>query len=66
MGKIIDEAEVQDELDRAARDARHGPRDIRAGRFVHADARGDRASATNRHRVAPSKATPRRNGKPNR
>lgn len=61
MGKIIDEAEVQDALDRAARDARHGPRDIRAGRFVHADARGDRASGTVKPRGEPPKATPHRN-----
>lgn len=38
MGKIIDVAGVQEALDRAARDARHGPRDIRAGRFVHREA----------------------------
>jgi hypothetical protein len=35
MGKIVDVREVQRELDRAARDARHGPAEVRAGRFVH-------------------------------
>jgi hypothetical protein len=34
MGKVIDVREVQDELNRAARDAKHGPADVRAGRFV--------------------------------
>ena len=34
MGKVIDVDEVQDELSRAARDAKHGSRDVRAGRFV--------------------------------
>jgi hypothetical protein len=34
MGKVIDVHEVQDELNRAARDAKHGPADVRAGRFV--------------------------------
>lgn len=44
MGKIIDVAEAQDALNRAARDAKHGPRDVRAGRFVHRDARDGRIS----------------------
>ena len=41
MGKVIDVHEVQDELNRAARDAKDGPADVRAGRFVArvADAR---------------------------
>ena len=39
MDTIIDVAEVQDALDRAARDARHGPVDVRAGRFIHASAK---------------------------
>jgi hypothetical protein len=42
MGRIIDVREVQRALDRAARDARHGPRDVRAGRFVHAMPGADR------------------------
>jgi hypothetical protein len=50
MGRIIDVREVQRELDRAARDARHGPAAVRAGRFVHADARGDRVPAAARQR----------------
>jgi hypothetical protein len=35
MDTIINVQEVQAELDRAARDARSGPADVRAGRFVH-------------------------------
>jgi hypothetical protein len=35
MDTIINVQEVQAELDRAARDARSGPVDVRAGRFVH-------------------------------
>jgi hypothetical protein len=42
MGKIVDVEEVQDALNRAARDAKHGPSDVRAGRFVHRDARDGR------------------------
>ena len=38
MGRIIDVAKVQEALDRAARNALHGPRDVRAGRFVAGDA----------------------------
>jgi hypothetical protein len=38
MDTILDIQEVQVELDKAARDARTGPPDIRAGRFVHEDA----------------------------
>ena len=38
MGRIIDTDEVQRELNRAARDASRGPADVRAGRFVHANA----------------------------
>lgn len=40
MGRIIDVDEVQGELERAAHDAKHGPIDIRAGRFVPGDATG--------------------------
>jgi hypothetical protein len=35
MGTMLDVCEVQAELDRAARDAKHGPADVRAGKFVH-------------------------------
>ncbi len=35
MDTIINVQEVQAELDRAARDARNGPANVRAGRFVH-------------------------------
>lgn len=54
MGKIIDVAEVQDELDRAARDARNGPPDVRAGRFVHGNARDGRLVAGKDKRPANS------------
>jgi hypothetical protein len=64
MGKIIDVREVQKELNRAARDARHGPADVRAGRFVHANDRGDEAAAKSTRRGPPSKAVPARNSKP--
>jgi hypothetical protein len=37
MTRIIDVSKVQDALDKAARDAVHGPRDVRAGRFVATD-----------------------------
>ena len=61
MGKIIDVREVQRELDRAARDARHGPAAVRAGRFVHSNVRGDRPVDPKRHRMpqVPSNAAPR-------
>jgi hypothetical protein len=64
MGKIIDVEEVQRELNRAARDARHGPPDVRAGRFVHGNARGDRTSGTSKPRTPTSKAPSLRNSKP--
>ena len=38
MARIIVVAKAQEALDRAARDALHGPRDVRAGRFVAGDA----------------------------
>ncbi len=38
MARIIDVAKAQEALDRAAHDAVHGPRDVRAGRFVAGDA----------------------------
>jgi hypothetical protein len=53
MRRIIDVREVQRELDRAARDARQGPAAVRAGRFVHPDARGDRLPAAAVERRAP-------------
>ncbi len=39
MGKIIDVDKAQQALDRAARNARSGSSDVRAGRFVLRDAR---------------------------
>jgi len=65
MGRIIDVREVQKELDRAARDAARGPRDVRAGRFVHGNGRGQ-ASATDTHLTSSNEASPRRNGRPAR
>lgn len=47
MGKIVNVREVQKALDRAARDARHGPVDVRAGRFVHGNASSDRLAPNN-------------------
>jgi Holliday junction resolvase-like predicted endonuclease len=38
MSTVLDVQEVQRELGRAARDAKNGPADIRAGRFVHGNA----------------------------
>ena len=38
MDTILNVHEVQDELDKAARDAKLGPADVRAGRFVHQNA----------------------------
>jgi hypothetical protein len=38
MTRIIDVSKVQEALDQAARDALHGSRDVRAGRFVAGDA----------------------------
>jgi hypothetical protein len=65
MAKIIDAEEVQRELNRAARDASRGPRDVRAGRFVHANAR-DEASGLNRHRGQTPKGPAPSNTKPAR
>jgi hypothetical protein len=60
MRKIINVREVQRELDRAARDAKLGPAAVRAGRFVHPDARGDRQPAAGGPRTphAPANARP--------
>ena len=49
MARIIDVDEVQKALDRAARNALHGSRDVRAGRFV---AGGASASPPTRSRLA--------------
>jgi hypothetical protein len=38
MARIIDVDKVQEALDRAADNALHGSRDVRAGRFVAGDA----------------------------
>ena len=45
MGKIIDVDKAQQALDRAARNARSGSADVRAGRFVLRDARSGRIVA---------------------
>jgi hypothetical protein len=37
MDTVLDVQEVQQQLDRAARDAKDGPADIRAGRFARAN-----------------------------
>ena len=58
MGKIIDVREVQKELDQAARDARHGPPDVRAGRFVHADARVAPTGGSKNGRAAAARSRP--------
>jgi hypothetical protein len=42
MGKIIDVDKAQEALDRAARRARSGSAEVRAGRFVLRDARRGR------------------------
>lgn len=44
MGKIIDVDKAQQALDRAARNARTGSDDVRAGRFVLSDARRGRTA----------------------
>jgi hypothetical protein len=49
MDTVLDIREVQQQLDRAARDAKDGPPDIRAGRFTH----GDAATATSEPGAAP-------------
>lgn len=38
MDTVLDVQEVQQQLDKAARDAMDGPADIRAGRFTHGSA----------------------------
>jgi hypothetical protein len=40
MSRIIDVDKAQEALDRAARNALYGSRDVRAGRFMAADATG--------------------------
>jgi hypothetical protein len=47
MGKIIDVEKAQQALDRAARNARSGPADVRAGRFVLRDASTGRFKVEN-------------------
>jgi hypothetical protein len=46
MDTVLDVQKVQKQLDRAARDAKHGPADIRAGRFVHGNAMTDQTFTT--------------------
>ena len=49
MDTVLDVQEVQQQLDRAARDAKDGPPDIRAGRFTH----GNAATVTSEPGAAP-------------
>lgn len=63
MGKIVDVREVQRELNRAARDARHGPADVRTGRFVHRNARDDLPAAGKDRRVTRANSRPDRKTK---
>jgi hypothetical protein len=58
MGRIIDVREVQKELDRAARDARRGSREVRSGRFVHANAGGGEAGPDQNKRPATANVAP--------
>lgn len=51
MGRIIDVDDVQGQLDRAARDAKHGPADVRAGRFVHRNATDGKVTTGKRGRA---------------
>jgi hypothetical protein len=66
MTRIVDVGKVQEALDRAARDALHGPRDVRAGRFVAGDAsvslpRGKPSSRRSRSATEP-RVTEKRGG----
>jgi len=63
MGKIVDVQEVQELLDRAARDARHGSSDVRAGRFVHRNARDGQFVAGKDKRGPRAKSSPDRKTK---
>ena len=60
MGKIVDVQEVQEQLDRAARDAKHGSSDVRAGRFVHRSARDDQFVAAKDKRRTRADSSPDR------
>ena len=66
MGRIIDADEVQRELNRAARDASRGPGDVRAGRFVHANARGDRPATAGKPPSQAAKGQSQANSKAKR
>jgi hypothetical protein len=66
MGKIIDVREVQNELDRAARDAKHGPAAVRAGRFVHRHAADGQVATGRDRRPAPARSPPDRKRPPTR
>jgi hypothetical protein len=65
MTRIIDVSKVQEALDRAARDALHGPREVRAGRFVAGDASVSLPRGKPRSRRSPktgSRAAEKRRG----
>jgi hypothetical protein len=47
MSTILNVSELQAELDNAARDAKHGPAEVRAGKFVHQEALAKLASNQN-------------------
>lgn len=63
MGKIVDVQEVQEQLDRAARDAKHGSSDVRAGRFVHRSARDGQFVAAEDKGVTRANTSPDRKKK---
>ena len=60
MGKIVDVQEVQEQLDKAARDAKHGSSDVRAGRFVHRNARDGQFVAAKDKRGSRANSSPDR------
>jgi hypothetical protein len=51
---ILDVRELQEQLDQAARDAKHGPANISAGRFMHQDAMADSPMARMAREMAES------------
>jgi hypothetical protein len=51
MSRIVDVDRVQKQLDRAARDAKHGPAEVRAGRFVHRNSRVERLTISKQERT---------------
>ena len=63
MDTILNVHEVQKELDKAARDAKHGSADVRAGRFVHRWAMDATLTASERGRTSSSRNRPARGDK---